>query len=238
MSLTTSITSYWKMDESSGNASDSVASHTLTNNNVTYGTGIIHNGAVFNSTTDSLVTSTITDFNFSGATAFSFQAWTNQTTLANDGYIIAHIQSTANFPGYVFQVRSTGEVVFYIGQDNGGGNVLYLTSPAGSITTGAWYHIVVTYDGTKTPGGTHVYVNAVDKSLTTVFNNFSGSSAYSGTFQIGSRESNSINFAGTIDEVGIWARVLSAGEVTQLYNGGVGLQYPFTTSAGNFLSLL
>ncbi len=30
------------------------------------------------------------------------------------------------------------------------------------------------------------------------------------------------------DEWGVWNRALSAGEVSQLYNGGAGLQYPFT----------
>ena len=33
---------------------------------------------------------------------------------------------------------------------------------------------------------------------------------------------------GIIDEVGIWARSLSDAEVTQLYNAGAGLTYPFT----------
>jgi hypothetical protein len=32
---------------------------------------------------------------------------------------------------------------------------------------------------------------------------------------------------GQIDEVGIWSRALSSTEVTKLYNGGAGLQYPF-----------
>jgi hypothetical protein len=41
---------------------------------------------------------------------------------------------------------------------------------------------------------------------------------------------------GDIDEVGIWSRVLTSTEVTQLYNGGAGLQYPFTNGNNrNFL---
>src|SRR3990167_551156 len=64
MALDTNLVAYWKMDESSGDATDSVASHTLTNTNVTYGTGKINNGAAFNSTGDSLRTTTDTDFFF------------------------------------------------------------------------------------------------------------------------------------------------------------------------------
>ena len=34
-------------------------------------------------------------------------------------------------------------------------------------------------------------------------------------------------FDGIMDEVGIWNRVLSDSEITELYNGGAGLTYPF-----------
>ena len=32
-----------------------------------------------------------------------------------------------------------------------------------------------------------------------------------------------------VDEIGIWTQALSTTDITQLYNGGAGLQYPFTT---------
>jgi hypothetical protein len=219
---------YYKLDESSGDASDDIGGNTLTNTNVTYGTGKINNGAVFNGTTDSLSTTTITNLNFTGATPFSFSTWSNQTTLANDGYLISHIKATANNEGYVLQIDNTGKVLFYIGDNNTGSSLLYLTTPSSSITTGAWYNVVVTYDGTKTPSGTKIYVNGVSQSLTTVFNNFTGSSVWTGPFQIGSRESNSINFAGTIDEVVVFNRSLTSTEVTELYASGSGKQYPWT----------
>jgi hypothetical protein len=220
---------YYKLDESSGDASDSIGTNTLTNANVTYGTGKINNGAVFNGTTDSLSTTTITNVNFTGATPFSFSTWSNQTTLANDGYLISHIKATANNEGYVLQIDNTGKVLFYIGDNNTGSSLLYLTTPTSSITTGAWYNVVVTYDGTKTPSGTKIYINGTSQTLTTVFNNFTGSSAWSGPFHVGSRESNSINFAGTIDEVAIFNRALTSTEVTELYNSGNGVQYPWAT---------
>jgi len=45
---TRGLVSYWKLDEQSGNAIDSVSGNTLTNNSVTYGDGKIGNGAVLN----------------------------------------------------------------------------------------------------------------------------------------------------------------------------------------------
>jgi hypothetical protein len=35
------------------------------------------------------------------------------------------------------------------------------------------------------------------------------------------------NFLGEIDEVGIWSRALTSGEISDLYNSGSGLSYPF-----------
>lgn len=37
-------------------------------------------------------------------------------------------------------------------------------------------------------------------------------------------------YQGLLDEVGIWRRTLSQTEITQLYNGGLGLTYPFTNN--------
>ena len=32
---------------------------------------------------------------------------------------------------------------------------------------------------------------------------------------------------GSVDELGLWNRVLTSGEMTNLWNGGAGLTYPF-----------
>ena len=47
MSVTTPL-AYWKLDESSGDAIDSISSLTAVNTSVTYGTGKLNNGAIYN----------------------------------------------------------------------------------------------------------------------------------------------------------------------------------------------
>ncbi len=37
---------------------------------------------------------------------------------------------------------------------------------------------------------------------------------------------------GALDEIGLWTRVLTSTEVTQLYNGGAGLAYPLVVPSG------
>lgn len=234
MSLLTNLIATWSLDESSGNATDASGNgHTLTNNNVTYGTGLINNGAIFNSTTDSLVASTGTDFDFERTQAFSVQAWCNWTSLANNPYIMGHINPSANFNGWSLQADTIGELNFNIANNGAGTNILYMRTSSTAVATGGWYHIVVTYDGSSTPGGVHIYVNTVDIGLTTIFNTLSATALYTGPFQLGSREGNSINFAGTMDIAAVWNRVLTSGEVSTLYNAGAGVQYPFGVSSVN-----
>jgi len=74
-----------------------------------------------------------------------------------------------------------------------------------------------------------LYIDDVTQSGTTAatFGGF-GPSTYTG---IRSDDVATTEWDGVIDELGIWDRVLSASEVTELYNSGSGFQYPFTEGA-------
>lgn len=239
MSLLTGLIAAYNLDEPSGNAVDSSGNaHTLTNTNVTYAPGLINNGAVFDSTTDSLATSSGSSFDFERTDSFTISAWANWISLANNGYIASHINPNANFNGWSLQAGASGEINFNIANNGDGSNILYMRAPNGSLSAGAYKHVVVTYDGSSTPGGVHIYVNTSDIALTTIFNNLSATAKYTGPFQLGSREGSSINMAATMDIVGVWSRVLTAAEVSTLYNAGAGVQYPFGVSTNNSFLLM
>jgi hypothetical protein len=55
-------------------------------------------------------------------------------------------------------------------------------------------------------------------------------STYTTRFSIGNFNNGQFSSA-NVDEVGVWNRVLTSAEVTQLYNSGAGLQYPFGLGA-------
>jgi len=46
-------------------------------------------------------------------------------------------------------------------------------------------------------------------------------------FKFGKEALSANYFTGSVDEVGLWNRLLTSGEVTDLWNGGVGLTTPF-----------
>lgn len=107
-------------------------------------------------------------------------------------------------------------------------------TPASALSTGVWYHIVVTDNGSKTVAGMKIYINGVVQTLTDISSVGTYTGMNNGTCitRIGYPSWNLSSFSnaffGTLDEFGFWRnRALSADDVTQLYNGGNGLTYPF-----------
>lgn len=220
MSLLTNIVSYWKLD---GNSTDSLGINNGTDTSITYnaGNGIIIQGAGFTKAGSSLIA---TAFQFTtGTNAKSFSIWIKPTASLLRGWAIGGgVDSANNAFGLFLGTDGTGDLVFF---GNGGANDLSITT----ISGGVWSHVVVTYDGT---------------TLTAYVNGSSAASALrtlatsAGNTNIGRRTDNTASWDGAIDEVGVWSRALTAGEVTQLYNGGVGLQYPFSSNNSGFLMFM
>lgn len=105
------------------------------------------------------------------------------------------------------------------------GNQISISHPA---TSGAWCHLVFTYDhATKTGeffvNGTNVGTQTYSDPYTPVVN--------AGGFAVGSTGDGYPNhfIAGLVDAVGVWDRVLTQTEVLELYNNGLGTE----TLAGN-----
>ena len=242
MALTDSLVSYWKLDESSGNAADSVGSNTLTNNNtVTYEAGKINNAAHFNGSNQSL---SITDASQSGLDitgALTIAGWINLDALPTGAYTFWSIaskwqssgnQRSYNLAYYVDGDDSDKRKFFLTIVENGIADDSELFSTQQELSTGTWYHVA----GVITPGSPatgNIYLNGSD--VTSGFTDNTAASIHNGTapFGLGALVGNSTNFLdGLIDEIGIWSRALSGSEISELYNGGTGLSYPFTGGGG------
>jgi len=82
--------------------------------------------------------------------------------------------------------------------------------------SGTWYHVVGTYDTQNM----YIYVNWVlEESLPTLWI----INTWTVGINIGRRTSADHHFNGEIDEVAIWNRALSSGEITVLYNSWNGI---------------
>jgi len=150
---------------------------------------------------------------FSAAGDFSFSVWMysdygnygGQHFLAKDNEFIAWVNVDDGYFGVAFY--SDGYAA-QIGQP--------MTS-AGIVPASEWNHLVFTKAGSVTK----IYVNGVEQgsaTLTGVITDIGG------VWRVGGGEFG-YQVNGYLDELGIWQRALSAGEVSQLYNGGDGLAY-------------
>lgn len=223
MALTTGQYAYWKFDSS--NSNDSVGSNNGTDTSITYssGNGKINVGAGFASGSSSKIL--LPDVAWGISTGFSISAWIKTSTSG----ATQNILSRDNQPTRMWQlkVESSNNKIVFIRFDSSNNVVTNITS-SGTVTDGNWHFIVATFDNTM---GSVIYVdgsNAASDAVTTNQNNATGIGPSIGAIW------NSVAWAdfmnGAIDEVGVWTRGLSSSEVTQLYNGGAGLQYPYTVA--------
>src|ERR1035441_4923602 len=152
-------------------------------------------------------------------TTGSVSCWIYMPSLpAIDGIIFEKGDMSNQLYGYGMYY-SSGRLVFETA--NASKHTNYYANTGVTLQAGVWYHIVCTWNGTTVV----TYLNGVQRLSASqvtpcVFNNHD--------FGLGKNlPSNTAGFPGTIDEVGVWNRVLTSSEVTSLYNTGTGFQYPF-----------
>lgn len=227
MSLLTNLVSYWKLDESSGNANDSFASNTLTNvGSVTYNTGLINNGIDLGSANTTKYLNKSSDL--LGDSSFTISLWVKlNTELTSDGQSYEFFNNTTTLNSYhIYYDRESGTKLLHFRRATPGtGANEFDISSSVSLGTSSWHQIVVTYDGTTGI----LYLDNTNVVSTTKSGNGVGTLTPNCTVGASNGNSGSFNsFSSShIDEVGIWTRAITSGEVTTLWNSGAGIQYPF-----------
>ena len=211
--LTDGLVAYYKLDESSGNASDSSgAGNTLTNSGTTaFTTGKINNGVNFTATAGQRLSIT-SALGYTSTVDRTWAYWVKTTTFV--GYLVDNTLTDTTGRMLMYQNTPTSDIRLWVN-----GNELATSA----LTAGTWYYIVITKSGSTYT----FYLN--NSSLGTVSPGavvgYTKNLFYLGSSFVGGSEGNAV-----VDEFGIWSRVLSATEISQLYNGGAGLAYPFATA--------
>jgi hypothetical protein len=219
------LVSYWTLDEGLGTRVDSQGSNNLTDNNtVGSAAGKISNAASFVAANTEYLSSTSTALQM-GTNDYAVSFWLKTSSA---------LQMT---PLYNGAYRETG---WYIATLSGGNLFLKFSdipfpsgtppngSSVGSYADGNWHHVVVNFDRDS---NVSMYV---DGNTTPVIafdiSGYAGNVAPFRPFLVGAYEDGlgrSFFFDGLIDEIGIWGRILTLTEISDLYNSGVGLTYPF-----------
>lgn len=233
MALSTNLVSYWKLDESSGNAADSVGSNTLTNNgSAVYAAGKINNAVTCVRNTDylSIANGSQTGLNPTGS--FTINTWVKWSSIDSGNWngIVSKLDNTSRAYGSGI-LKQGGTDQYWVAVDIGtSGGSSYSTPNANyaTLVTGTWYMITIRY---STAGTVKVDIN--NSRLYTDTGAPSSCQAGTADFRIGYRNNPSPDDGSNalFDETGFWDREISDAEVTELYNGGAGLAYPFASAS-------
>jgi len=238
---TTNVVSVYHLDENAANTTvaDSAGSNTgtsSTNTNNLSTSGKLGTAFNFNGTNENVKIGTMGTFG-SKADTSSVSFW---------------VKTTSSVSGFAFGFRNnTTNQIYYCGmntnqtQGTASGKINMTIRDAdskllqGALTTadatwrnGNWHFITITVDGAN-----DTIVITIDNSSKAISYNATGTPIGFDNFitydmAIGSRNDNGTGskwFAGDIDELIFWDKILTAQDKTDLYNSGSGLAYPFTT---------
>lgn len=227
MSLTTSLISWWDLEEASGSRSDAHGSNPLTDNNtVTNTTGVVGNAAQFiHANSEYLSHASNSDFQ-TGDIDFTWAFWVNFTIGSGAGFIqpIISKHGGSGAVEYVcYYDDSSDKVQWAVSNDGTATTFLTTFTPADNTS----YFVVIEHD-------------SVNDLITLEVNNNGTpySTAHSGGIYVGSADFemggllNALFFGGFIDSVAFWKRLLTSGEKSTLYNAGAGVSYADISGGG------
>jgi hypothetical protein len=219
--LLTDLVAYWKLDETAGTRFDSVSANDLSDNGgVGFGIGKIGNAASFvNANNEYLSRPMVPDLQLTGDLSLSCWFKLDASASPSAYYGLVSSDTNASDRGLRLEWDVIAQTSRFVIFDSVGG-VFAIATWGTTLSVDTWYHVIAWYDSTADTANITIN-NGIPVSVT-------GSGVVetaATTFYVGLRDGEPM--WGLIDEVGIWSRVLTAAERTQLYNGGAGLTYPF-----------
>lgn len=222
MSLTTNLDHSFAL---TANSNDAVGSITGTDTSISYGTTGGNLSAAFNGSSSKIVTN---GYVLDGAGDFTIAFWVYVTSFGTAFYILGNRKNPSddNLGIWNLNFATTGKFNFW---DYNSAAFGFPSSGFSStaLSTNTWYHIGFTRSGTV---GQYYLNGATDGT-----NTAAGVKAYSTNntdhpLKMGIEGEGMANFfPGSMTSVQFYSRALSGAEMTSLYNGGVIMQYPFTS---------
>ena len=227
--LTTNLEEYWKLEDGT---SFYTASNTYSmGGTVNYDSGIVGNAADFGSSNSG------NRLYINGIPSFGGMSPMTSTSTSINEWVYLEAQPALN-TGMMMNTWSDMNTANHFGAtviqygNSGGTDGLYITRADSAendqvgtnytLPLNTWTMLTYTYDGQSN----YLYVNGSSTPLV------SGSSTIRGTnavfdsnptvWELGSYQGGSRYFSGKIDEAGIWNKVLSLQDMTNLYNSGSG----------------
>ena len=219
--LLTDLVSYWKLDgdlKDAYGSNDGTAAAGVTS---LQDDGVINYAPYFNGNSNAYITcGNNQSLNITGK-AITIAAWIKLGNKDHRCDILSKGRDyTSNYGYHMWVTKDPMRIIISYRLTNGKNNGIV----SEALEHNKWYHIVSTFDGRYGK----LYINGELVKTTDQEGSIGNATTQ---FTIGAHSAGpsgwGYQWKGNIDEVGIWKRVLSAEEVSKLYNNGNGLQYPF-----------
>lgn len=228
LGLQTNLTSFWELNEASGTRVDSVVAsgNDLTDNNtVTQAAGIggAGNSAQFTAANNEFLSrASNAGLRVQDSTSFSINAWIYIDIVGIDKTIISKMSGDGT---YRLRLDGSTRPQFDIFATDGtfSPSDTVAATTFGTLSTATWYMVALTVNKS---GNIAISINAGTQDTTAFTATQVGGDT--GTLEIGRNTNQGIDscWDGRLQRVGYWKnRVLSASDITALYNGGAGLSY-------------
>jgi len=155
--------------------------------------------------------------NFDGTTPFTVSLWMNPSSLS--GAMISTL-SGANTNGWAVEMNGASSPIAFFLINAFPANGLVVSSNTGSLSTGVLHHVVVTYDGSRTPAGVKIYIDGVSVATSILLNTLTATAANGTPISFGARPAPSTFYSGSMAFVRIYTAVLTAPQVSVLFGLG------------------
>jgi len=227
---TNGLISYWRMDESSPGTNavtrvDSFSGYNLTDNSpfAASTTGIITNAVDLElSNSEYLSKTDNADLSLGTNVPFSVVAWVNMESKVASGSISVIASKDGNTSGTrewnLFYNGTADRFSFLVGRTGSATTDSVTSTNLGSPSTGTNYMVVGTFEPSANTLRIYVNTNAVDTFGAKTIDPPDSSQAV----QVG-RYGTTSYWDGGVDEVSVWKTVLSSANISNLWNGGAGL---------------
>jgi len=212
---------YWNADN---NPNDSKGTYNgVLTNGATYGTGIINNGFSFDGVNDLVNMGDVLDIRLD---SWTYNMWVKPTVVGSLVMLLGKATPLFNVQRWWIMLNAGGKVQFLLQKDGG-----IMPTFTGNTTIVAGIETMISVVVNRN-GPVKIYVNGVEEIISvsaiatnniTSFNTFDFNTTYDLAF--GAFYNSHYPYNGIIDEISIFKAIKTQSEITELYNGGEGLQY-------------
>lgn len=157
--------------------------------------------------------------------AFSFSVWLKRKATGAQMTILCkqdqNSPGAGGFRGYHILIDSTDKLWVFMISNNAVTNQIQLKSTNAVLADTNPHHIAFTYDGSATAAGVKLYVDGSAVAKTVTNDALSATMSTTANLNLGlDPDGVTKNLNAYIDELYLWNKELSAGEVTSIYNSG------------------